>query len=260
MKSVICLTRAIRFSFLLALTQMCGGTARAVVTTFFGEDLNSTEAVRLAVHPNSDIARAQFLSRLVANVGTESFENFPDGTLVPFALTFPGSSGSITATLSGTGEVDVLGGTGTRLGRYPISGTHYLDSVNSSNTPDAFQIDFSSPIVGFGFYGTDFGDFNGQTQVELVGVGGSEILSIGNSVNVAGGSTLFFGLVNPDRPFSSVIFRNTNPIDEDFFGFDDVTVADAGQVIGAIPEPGTCCFGIALVCCALSARKRSRSV
>ncbi len=55
---------------------------------FFGEDLGLGEATRLPATPNSDAARASFLSEL-SGVGIEDFEDQTPGTTTPFDLTLP---------------------------------------------------------------------------------------------------------------------------------------------------------------------------
>jgi hypothetical protein len=230
-----------------SLTGVITNSANAAVTTFFGEDANVGEANRLLVHPLSDAARANFLSSLVG-VGTETFESFADGTVLPLVLNFPGSVGGITATLSGSGFVDVLPGVGTNgAGRYPISGTHYLDGVNASTGGTALTINFSSQIAAFGFYGTDIGDFNGTIELRLSGAVVSTV-NVGNSTGNAGAGVLFFGVIDNVNTFDQVIFRNTGS-GSDVFGFDDMTIGDLQQVIPpgpgtAVPEPGSALTGL----------------
>jgi hypothetical protein len=208
---------------------------------FYGEDLGLGENTRLASHPNSDLARNNFLGSL-SGVGTESLELFADNALAPIAINF-GSAG--TATLQGSGRINTLV-TGTNAaGRYPISGNNYWETDNALNPrgPSGdFRIDFSTPIAAFGFYGTDIGDFNGQLTLTLLTAGGSIVQNIGNS-NVPGGGVLYFGLiVNPGQEFTRATFGNTNT-GTDFFGFDDFSIGTREQVPqdpgGAIPEPTT---------------------
>jgi hypothetical protein len=227
------LALAVTFLFL------CFSSSAFALVTFFGEDLNTSESQRLLAHPNADGARASFFGSLTG-VGTENFEGFADNTSPPLNIAFPGSSGSITATLSGSGAFIMdLPGTATSAGRYPISGTKFLQEVTASNTGDALTIGFSSPVAAFGFYGTDFGDFDGVTELRLEN-GLIQTVSIGNSTNIPGAAVLFFGVIDVDNPFTGIVFRNTNPSGGDFFGFDDMTIGDVQQVTpGAVPEPAT---------------------
>ncbi len=196
---------------------------------FFGEDLGLGEGTRLPSFPNASAARTSFLSNLVG-VGTEDFEGFPDGTGAPLALTFPGSSGSITATLSGSGSTNEVTSGTNGVGRYPTSGNMYWESGS------AFTINFSAPVAAFGFYGIDIGDFNGQLTVTR-NSGAVTTFTVPNTVSGSGGSVLFWGIIDPADPFTQVIFGNT-AAGTDFFGFDDMTIGDAKQV-NIVPEPGT---------------------
>jgi len=241
--------RGVLAAVIVAASSLVGGftnSASAVITTFFGEDANTGEATRLLVHPNSDAARANFLSNLSGGVGTETFESFANGATLPLVLNFPGSTGGITATLSGTGEIQDLPGVGTFVGRYPISGTKFLGQVNAGTGSDALTINFSSQIAAFGFYGTDIGDFNGTIELRLSGAVVNTV-NVGNSINNAGGGVLFFGVIDTVNTFDQVIFRNTGS-GGDFFGFDDMTIGDIQQVIPpggtAVPEPGSALTGL----------------
>lgn len=196
---------------------------------FFGENTGLGEGTRLTSFPVAAAARANFLSSL-SGVGTETFESFPDNTNAPLSLTFPGSSGSITATLAGTGSTnEVISGTN-GFGRYPTSGNMYWESGSQ------FSISFGSPIAAFGFYGIDIGDFNGQLTVTR-NSGSVTTFTVPNTVNGPGGSVLFWGIIDPNDPFTSVAFGNTAS-GVDFFAFDDMTIGDIQQV-NVVPEPGT---------------------
>ena len=126
-------------------------------TVFFGEDLGLGEGTPLPAWPNADAANVSFLSFLVG-VSVESFEGYPDGTVLPGPIVF----GTTTATISAPPAayqpvVDVVPtGQTNGVGRYATDGTHYLET--SSN----FTITFSVAQVAFGFFGVDVGDFQGQ--------------------------------------------------------------------------------------------------
>ncbi len=196
--------------------------------SFFGEDLGLGEGTRLPSHPNSDAARASFLSYLTG-VGTEDFEGFSNGVGAPLAIVFPGAG---TATISGSGSIDNVP-TGTNgYGRYPTSGDQYWESTGT------FIIDFSAPVAAFGFYGVDIGDFSGQVTLALLS-GGTTTLTIPNTIDGAGGSVLYYGYIDTDNPFTQAVFGNT-AAGTDIFGFDDMTIGSVEQIVPPqVPEPAT---------------------
>lgn len=222
-------------------------SAIAVPSIFFGEDLNPGGVVPAG--GNAATARASFLSQL-AGVGNETFQSIATGTVPPLALSFPGSIGSITATISTSSSIPggvcdtvtaaLVGGIFCNgFGRFPTSGTHWY------HTTDQFRIDFSDPISAFGFFGTDIGDFSGQLTATLVG-GATVNLTIPNTVDAPNGSLLFWGFIDSAASYTSIQFVNTQA-GTDVFGFDDMVIGDERQVIPA-SEPGTLALmGLVLV-------------
>src|SRR5262249_45007412 len=200
------------------------------------------ETVRLKTHPNADAARAAFLAALIG-AGTEDFERFADDTTAPIVLNFPGVGGEvITAVLHGNGrgrEVTDPDGTNGR-GRFPISGTKYYESAS------IFSIEFTRPIAAFGFYGTDIGDFDGQVTITYTD-GLSTTVMIPHTRLGLGGSVIYYGFIDVDHPFVSLTFGNTSTgnVVADAFGFDDMTIATADQLVTPPPtvshggEPGS---------------------
>lgn len=207
-------------NILLGAALMTGATtASAAFTTYFGENL--TPASTVTGDPVT--ARANFLSALSGGVGNEDFEG--ESGSGPLSLSFPGSTGSITATLAGSGNIQSSPG----AGRFATSGTNYWESTG------VFTISFSSAISAFGFYATDIGDFNGQVTLTTAG-GLAQVINIGNTLNGPNGSLLFYGFTDTTNAYTSIAFGNTNA-GTDFFGFDDMVIGDLGQII-AVPEPG----------------------
>jgi len=209
---------------ILAIVLGLATSANAVPVIYFGENLTPGQTVTGA----PVTARNAFLSGLTG-VGTEDFESFPPFTTPPLNLSFPGSSGSITATLSGGGNT-YQGDSG--VGRFPTSGSIYFD-VNPGG--GAFTIDLSTPIAAFGFYGTDIGDFGGQITLTLSD-GGVVNLTVPNTVGAPDGALLFYGFIDPVDTYTRIVFGNTSTADG--FGFDDMTVGDLQQV-NPVPEPAT---------------------
>lgn len=215
------------------------GAASAVPIPFFAEDLNfatNPELTRLLLHPNADATRLDFLSKLEKTVGTEDFEAFADDTSAPLSLVLPGAG---TATLNGNGFVNEIP-TGTNTtGRFPISANKYWDSR------DQFSIQFSEPIAAFGFYGIDFGDFNGQVTLDLVRraldgtcSGPRTTVPIPHTVDGInrGGSVIYFGVIDREQTLCGVEFGNTSA-GFDVFGFDDMTIASLEQVPSEPSQP-----------------------
>ena len=82
--------------------------ANAGLSQFFGQDQSPNNMVPPG--GMAATARANFLAALSGGVGTETFEGFATGTNLPLNLSFPGSSGSITATLTGNTFDQIISG------------------------------------------------------------------------------------------------------------------------------------------------------
>jgi hypothetical protein len=193
------------------------------LTVYFGE--NTEPGGEVVLDPVT--ARNQFLARLDNTVQTEDFEGFQEPDEPPLALSFDGSAGAITATLTGIGQIYSSDG----AGRFATSGVNLFEVVSD------FQITFDTPISAFGFYGTDIGDFAGQLTVTLVDTdAASTTLTVNNLVNGPDGMLLFWGFVDDAKRYVSITFGNTGG-PGDVFGFDDMVVADLGQiVVPAVPQ------------------------
>lgn len=212
-------------------------SASALPVTFFGEDLSPGGVVAPGGAPAT--AQADFLATL-SGTGTEDFEGFDFGDVAPINLSFPGSTGTITATLSG-GGTDINVDTG--AGRFATSGTKAVETAAGGG----FVISFDSPISAFGFFGTDVGDFNNALELSLTPAGGGAAvpLAVGNTVGAPSGSLLYFGFVDTSASYTQIAFLN-NPGSSDVFGFDDMTIGDVQQITnpprpenGVIPLPAT---------------------
>ena len=234
------------FSLLAIGLSLQATAANAITLTFFGEDGSPGGTVPPA--GNAATARQDFLDALAAGVSTEDFESFAFGSTAPLALSFTGGIGTIDATLTGAGDIDDGG-----AGRFPTSGSNLWDVTGS------FSITFGTPVAAFGFFGTDVGDFEGSLTVQTSdGVTTTDYV-VPHTIDVSSGALLFFGIIDTDNPFTSVVFGNTEA-GVDIFGFDDLTVGDVSQVqVSAIPlPPAMLLFLSALGALGLIGRRRFR--
>jgi hypothetical protein len=197
-------------------------SAYAAPTIYFGENQNPAGGVSGA----PVTARNAFLAAL-SGVSTEDFTSVPVGSSSA-ALTFTGSAGNINGTLTGGGQVI----------NSPSFGTYATSSVNFyDNQFNAFTIAFTSPIAAFGFYGTDIGDVSQALQITLdAGLATQRVFTVANTIGGNDGSLLFWGITDTTNTFSTITFAQSGA---DRFGFDDLTVGDARQVTGGVPEPMT---------------------
>lgn len=195
---------------------------------YFAED-NNMDPAPVEEWPESDMSFSYFMKRLY-NVGMESFEDFDhgknmDGEVVNFI-------GAGKAVIHGNCTVSSIPGDGL----FPTHGDKYL----SANTND-FYIEFESPQAAFGFFGTDIGDFGGQLSIGIHYVDGSEVeYLVPHEIGSEGstnGSVLFFGFIarNDKEQFTKVSFYNSS--DTDYFGFDQMVIANIEQVIKLSPLP-----------------------
>ncbi|MBP9909564.1 MAG: PEP-CTERM sorting domain-containing protein [Rubrivivax sp.] len=240
-------------STLVAIAAFAAAGSAQAYSVFFGEDLNDSEDVPLASIPKSAAAETQFKAKLVG-VGTENFEAKDTDAGGPLPINFAGfGGGNLVATLSAGGAVaEVASGATNTFGRYsiPSASSKKFWEVNAGGT--GFTVSFDQQIAAFGFYGVDIGDFGGKVSVELLNE--SDVVlstqNVNNSVGVDGstaGSVLYFGLIasNDNETFRKVRFKTTFNAD-DFFAFDNFTIAELRQV-QPVPEPGS----LALVAAAL---------
>ena len=239
----------LRLFFLGAVALLLIQPADAGIVEYFAVDSDPSPAGTVPPGGNAETARNNFLAGL-SGVGTENFEGLsPAFSPGPFGLTFPGSTGSITATLSGNGiSLYNIGS----AGAFATSPTQYLRASTSSAVGE-FSIEFTNPIAAFGFYGTDLGDSGGGDVVLTLTNGGApQTLTVpvgGGSPTFQSGNLIFYGFISDSETFTRIDFNNTGG-SNDIWGFDDMTIGDPGQVIpptnGAVPEPGSLAIFAAL--------------
>jgi len=195
----------------------------STIWTYFGEDTFGG-SIPPSI-PNSIAARDAFLSHF-SSWGVEDFESTSPATNVSsIPLNFGITSGTLNRIL---GELDVLNAP--VGGRHGVSGTNFLQLVAPGRGALAVAIEIllDSPVLGFGFFGTDAGDWGEQLQLVIDGTPYT-IPHIRDSA-VGNGAVFFFGLVS-DTPFQSVRIVNVDDRPWPAFGFDDFIVG--------VPEPAT---------------------
>lgn len=221
-----------------------------------------------SVTPDVLAARTAFLSTLDNTVQSFGFERpINVGTGPTLDVSFTGSAGAISASLSGNTGQQVVGNSVSGRFNTTTGGSQYWQ-VDSS-VSGAFSITFNRSISAFGFYGTDIGDFGGVLSLVLTPWnGGPEetlVVRPQSQNNAAGGSLLFFGFSDVNSEYRRVSFMSSGTgTAVDYFGFDDFVVADRGQIRTpttppGVPEPGSLALvGLAL-CAAGYARKARKA-
>lgn len=129
----------------------------------------------------------------------------------------------------------------------------------------SFNLSFGGAFNGFGFYGTDIGEFLGTLQLELIRSDGQTTrLGTVNFDNGTGnGGALFYGFFDDESTYTgvNVFITQGNPEEGfDFFGFDDLVLGrldDDPVDPNPTPEPGSLALvGASLL--ALTAVRRRR--
>lgn len=202
-------------------------------------------------------ARTAFLGALDTTVQSFGFENPPvtPGTGPTLPINFAGSAGqTIVSTLTGSTGQQVIGSDG--AGRFNTTEGGSQHWQVNSNVGGTFSISFSRAISAFGFYGTDIGDFGGVLSLILTPWNGGPdetlIVRAETTEAAASGALLFYGFADINSEYRKITFVSTGTTnDQDYFGFDDLVVADKGQIrvpgTPGVPEPGSLALaGLAL--------------
>jgi len=228
-----------RISFSLAAASLLAA-APASAQIFYALD-NSTITQNGVAGPNSVAKRNEFLSNLSGTVQTETFEGLAVGTGNP-ALSFVGSGPTINAALSGNGTVQSACSSGSCPINYGFADGSPRFFFLSTGTGNEFNIKFNQAVAAFGFDGSDISDSGSSFFIQFL-LGGVALtgfnspLNVTNSGSLASSNQLFFGYINTGG-FDEV--RVSSNGTGDFFGFDNLTVGDAQQVVSStVPEPST---------------------
>lgn len=216
-----------------------GSQAAYAGSMFFGQDQNVSTSL-------ASQAELEFLSHL-QQVQTEDFESFAPGTSSPIATPLTLMFGLDTATLIGGGAVRGAAFNGL----HAISGKNYWSLTFAEQVRGTYTIAFNTEQAAFGFYATDMGDSGGNAFSLIFNHFDSSqsVVSIPHVLGDVDANELFFGYIDTSKPFTSVTFIASGPIERDGFGLDKVTIGRVSNVVPeSVPEPrvlaGLVCLGL----------------
>lgn len=191
-------------------------------------------------------------------LGRQSFESGATGfSYIGGVASFTG--GPVTLIDAQNFSGDQKGRYNTTQGLTPIDPTPPdpdLDDGHYIEASATFSLNFTSAVSALGFFGTDFGDFDGTLELEFFN-GSNSLGVLGVSDDTlpganSDGNLIFFGMVS-DAVFNKVTFKITQcatcPGGTDVLGFDDMIVGTKATVVNPTPEP----FSLALVGLGLAA-------
>jgi hypothetical protein len=193
----------------------------SLISSYFGEDLNNGNLA--LIHPNADAAKASFFGSSLL-VAAQDFES-------PSVLPTP-TAGSISR------QTSVVNANG----RFPISGTNYLQFSTAAAT-SSFNVAMAPGVNGLGFFGIDIGDFGENLSLKFYFADTTTetfvVLHTRETLDANGG-VFFLGLL-ADTQILSVDFINSSGNGNTIMAFDDISQ------VSRVPEPST----IALIAMAM---------
>lgn len=209
------------------------------MTTYVYFGNNAADQAAFGVIPigsEAAVQRSAFLEQLSTS-RSESFETVVDQTrpTVAAPLLIFGSTATLTQLDAQLGNIqaDKLPGS-VFVGRFnttPDVITGVIGDGKWWQTKGDFTVTFNTPTNAIGFYGTDFGDFGGTVLIDLYN-GMTQVgadIEVGPDTGGQNGSLLFFGYIDTDNPFDTIVFKVTQAIgtplgSEKLVGFDDFIV------------------------------------
>jgi hypothetical protein len=221
------------------------GVALAPAQVFFGEDINTNAPPNVNDVPrgprtNADAAFNSFTTS-AAFYGVENLESFSPFTASSFSLNVAFPATSITGTLSVTASInagiyDEPDPTATIAGSYPSSGRRFIGFIprTSPGFTSILTVNFSQPVLGAGFYGTDVEEFRPTVRLTYTD-NTTEDFIVNATVYQSGqsyisGNIFFWGYKTTGLPITQLQVRY-DPTAADGIGIDDITVI--------VPEPAS---------------------
>lgn len=202
---------------------IAGTLAAPGPTIFFGQ----TDVPNMVVTGQALAARNSFVAA-ISNPSVLTFESLAldsSPTTASKTASFNAGNSATFTTLDQMRLTDEIGD--------EVSATGRFDTTNGGGRwlefRDTMTVAFATAVRAFGFFGTDWGDFNGRVKVRLNYVSGSPlVIDVPHTVPAATGNLIFFGFTSADLISSIDIFCTydvpPDPGGEDWFGFDDLII------------------------------------
>ena len=247
------LSRLLTLPAALTLAALAGTSAQAVLVTFSGSDNLATTS---SPHPNSAAAAASFDAAVLA-LGSSSlitFESAPLGSFTNLTI-------ATGVTLNGT-DLNSASQTIRNSSGFPSNPT--LDGYNTTTAGLQFveqfggtlTFSFATPVQSFGAYFSGIQTAFFADSVTFSDGSSQSLLIPGPGTSNTVGALSFVGFTDAGKSISSVTITAGGPLGADAIGVDDVRY----QTVGAVPEPATALFGVALMGVCAAARRRRGSV
>jgi hypothetical protein len=220
------------------------GVALAPAQVFFGEDINTNAPPNVNDVPrgprtNADAAFNSFITS-AASYGVENLEGFSPFISPNFSLSVAFPATSITGTLTVAASISVgiyeePHPTGTISGAYPSSGTKFLGLLpgGAPGFTSELTVDFSQPVLGVGFYGTDVELFRPTVRLTYTDNSTQDFIvnaTVYQPGQIISGNIFFWGYKTTGLLIKQMQVRY-NPLGSDGIGIDDITVI--------VPEPAS---------------------
>lgn len=252
-------SKRIKFGLSTALALILIGSAQAAPITYFGNNAADQAADgTVPIGSAAVAARVRFLSSLDSKTD-ESFSTATPATVF-------GGSAVLTQAAGATGKIEdmKIDALGLFPGRFnttpdPVSGV--VGDGKWWNTSSSFNLQLNTTLANsFGFFGTDFGDFDGALKVDLF-LGGNMVRAdvvVPADGGRRNGSLMFYGYTDDQQSFDRIVFKITqlspDPDFQDYIGFDDMVLGRVKSGASGVPEPTS----VALVALSLGLLVASR--